>query len=179
MRILFVIALLTVLTILPVVDTSHALTARESICKSTDDAEGKPNYFERGKTRVYVGSKTIDRKEDTCDENGMLIEYFCDETFRTISERSFKCRQGCSEGKCITQVTEAPPAETSSESETPAVETVVTQQVTDDSQQADEPSKRYNDVLGFLERSWQWTLSTLWSVFEWGATLFAKASSLW
>ena len=170
MRLLFLITLLIALAVLPIaVNESVALSARTNICRSTDDPEGNPNYYKQGKTRIYLGKKILEEKEDVCETEKLLIEYFCDSKFRTISRRSFPCRQGCSEGQCITQVqvVEEPPADDSSkQSEN------VTGSQKDEQQDEVSEEKSSEDTPGILGRSLQWVRSTLRSLFLWLASLF-------
>ena len=167
MRTLFVISVLTILMVLSVVDKGHAYSPRENDCWSTDDAEGKPNYFKQGRTKLYVARNLLDEKEDTCDEEGFLLEYFCDEKFRTISQRRLMCRQGCSEGACITQVLEEPFHEVAQEQTKPVAKTVVTNQVDEKLEQ-----KSAGSTFRFLDRTRQRVSSTFWRLFKWVSSLF-------
>ena len=167
MRALFVISALTILTILPIVDIGYAYSPRENDCWSTDDPDGRPDHFEQGRTKVYVARKLIDEKEDVCDAEGFLLEYFCDEKFRTISERRLTCRQGCSEGACITQVLEEPFHEVAVEPVKPTVNTVVTNQADEKLGQRGEGS-----TFRFLDRTRKRVSSTFWRVFKWVSSLF-------
>lgn len=171
---LSIVILLTALTVLPVFETDEALAAGRSICESTDEEDG-PDFYERGTTKVSVGGEIIEKKEDVCGTDGQLIEYFCDPKYRTISERHFPCRQGCSEGRCVTQV-EPPPAPTvtpkvAAPSPTSTVEkpkkTVVTEEAAESSEGVAFPS---------VAQSFEWLLSTLTNIFHWLATLFTALS---
>jgi len=167
MRPLSIVILIIILTIPPVVDKSYALSARTNICRSTDDPEGNPNYYKQGKTRIYLGKKILEEKEEVCETDKLLIEYFCDPKLRTISRRSFPCRQGCSEGQCITQVLDEPSVDEISEK----VEEVEEVQVEEQKSEVSEEESS-DDGPGILSRSLQWVKSNLKSLFLWLSSLF-------
>lgn len=178
MRLLSIVILLTALTVLPVFENDYALSARKSICESSDEEDG-PDVYERGTTKVSVDGEIIEKKEDVCATDGQLIEYFCDPKYRTISERHFPCRQGCIEGRCITQVGPPPAPNVTKEAavsspapppEKPEEAVVAGERTTQVSGAPQESSE--GDIPPILARSFEWVIATLMGLFHWLSGLF-------
>jgi len=81
----------------------------------------------------------------------ILIEYFCEENFRTISQSILLCRQGCSSGQCNTQVVDP--------SDVPENSVIVLEnlQLVEDAETLDEP--------GFFTQMWQFIVSVFKNLF--------------
>ena len=73
--------------------------ALETVCTETDD--GKDVYL-KGKTTQYLGLSTTFNEWDDCDDQGTVIEHYCDENATAVTEY-IVCESGykCAAGKCV------------------------------------------------------------------------------
>lgn len=154
MRVVFPATFFLVFVAFTFLSTSHAATVRQKTCESTDAEEGL-NVFKSGVSFVSLGGEVLEEKRDVCEDDKMLIEYFCNPENHTIAEKRVPCRQGCSDAKCNRLSYEASSDDTSAADETSAKST---------SPSADNPESGADEetdgekgkVSGFFNRVWQW-----------------------
>ncbi len=62
------------------------------------DSDGGVKPFKFGEI-VYGVSSNPSHKNDRCEANGKLTEYYC--RGNLIDSKSFECKYGCESGKCL------------------------------------------------------------------------------